>query len=84
MEIPISITPADNEIKILLKAISILNSFKLAGYDTPKKFVEIVCEYFGEYSDYDGQVKLKTFWACRVKDEKLNDDLQRVLILINK
>ncbi|RZJ33748.1 MAG: hypothetical protein EOO51_12725 [Flavobacterium sp.] len=84
MNFPISITPADAEMTVLLKAVSLLNSYKLAGFDTPKKFVEIVCEYFGEYGDYDGQQKLKAFWAARVKDEKLNNDLQRVLILIGK
>lgn len=82
MKNTISIVPADDEMKIFVEAIAILNRFKAAGFDTRRAFVDVVAEKNPFYDTHENILKLYGFWAKRVTDEQLNADLLKILVLI--
>lgn len=75
----IQIEPVDEEMELLSKAVFILNEFKKSGYTTRQDFVEYVSETNAAYKNIGGFNKLNNFWAGRVKDKSLNEDLQKIL-----
>lgn len=75
----IQIEPVDEEMELLSKAVFILNEFKKSGYTTRQDFVEYVSETDDSYRNVSGFNKLNNFWAGRVKDKSLNEDLQKIL-----
>lgn len=75
----IEIIPVDEEMELLSKAVFVLNEFKKAGYKTRQDFVEYVSETDISYKNIGGFNKLNNFWAGRVKDKSLNEDLQKIL-----
>ena len=78
----IQIQPVDEEMELLSKAVFILNEFKKSGYTTRQDFVVYVSETDNSYKNISGFNKLNNFWAGRVKDKSLNDDLQNILKVI--
>ena len=79
MKKTICITPADDESEVLVTAISILNQFKVLGFNTRRSFIQTIADFKPEYHDYDNIEKLRGFWQSRVRDKFLNDDLQIIL-----
>ena len=75
----IQIEPVDEEMELLSKAVFILNEFKKSGYTTRQDFVGYVSETDAAYKNIGGFNKLNNFWAGRVKDKFLNEDLQKIL-----
>lgn len=78
MKNTISINPIDDEMAVLVTAISILNDYKTAGFVRREAFVELIMGEDTSYHNLQGMQKLNNFWAGRVKDSGLNDDLQRI------
>ena len=79
MKKSIVISPVDNEMELLANAVRILNSYKVAGFVKRESFVELVMGEDTSYHNLSGMQKLNNFWAGRVKDQDLNNDLQRIL-----
>ena len=75
----IEILPVDEEMKLLATAVKLLNDFKRLGFVKRAAFLETVMDIDHEYKSFDNIQKLNNFWAGRVKDKFLNDDLQLVL-----
>lgn len=79
MKNTIVINPVDEDMELLLESISILNAYKTEGFVRREAFVELVMGEDTSYHNLQGMQKLNNFWACRVKDKALNDDLTRIL-----
>lgn len=79
MKIMIQIDPVDEEMALLANAVLILNNYKKAGFTKRESFVELIMEEDTSYHTLQGMQKLNNFWAGRVKDKFLNDDLVRIL-----
>ncbi len=79
MKNTISIKPVDEEMAVLANAVSILNDYKAHGFAKREAFVEAVMDEDKSYHTFQGMQKLNNFWAGRVKDSQLNDDLLKVL-----
>lgn len=75
----ISIVPVDNDIRVLLEGIDILNEFKKLGFNTRGSFVGVVQYNIEMFKDYRNLKLLFQFWAGRAKDENLNDELNKLL-----
>jgi hypothetical protein len=79
MKNTIQIDPVDEEMALLGNAVLILNNYKKAGFVKREAFVELVMDEDKSYHTLQGMQKLNNFWAGRVKDKFLNDDLNRIL-----
>jgi hypothetical protein len=79
MKNTIVINPVDEDMELLLESISILNAYKTEGFVRREAFVELVMGEDTSYHNLQGMQKLNNFWACRVKDKGLNEDLTRIL-----
>ena len=75
----IEILPFDDEMKVLVTALQILNDFKRLGFVKRDAFVELIMSEDVSYHNFSAMQKLNNFWAGRVKDDVLNTDLQRIL-----
>lgn len=75
----IQIDPVDDEMALLANAVLILNNYKRAGFTKRESFVELIMEEDTSYHNLPGMQKLNNFWAGRVKDKFLNDELVRIL-----
>jgi len=75
----VCITPYDEEMAVLANSLNILNEYKKLGFVKREAFVELVMDEDKSYQTFEGMKKLNNFWALRVKDESLNEDLVRVL-----
>lgn len=74
----IEINPVDEEMRVLATAIKILNDFKRLGFNRRESFVELIMGEDTSYHTLQGMQKLNNFWAGRVKDAELNDDLIKI------
>jgi hypothetical protein len=79
MKNTISITPVDEEMAVLANAVSILNDYKVLGFTKREAFVEAIMDEDKSYHTFQGMQKLNNFWAGRVKDAQLNNDLVKIL-----
>ncbi|QGK72815.1 hypothetical protein [Flavobacterium sp. SLB02] len=79
MKNAILIEPVDEEMTLLANAVLILNNYKAAGFENRSAFVELVMGEDKSYHTPKGMTLLNNFWACRVKNKELNDDLTRIL-----
>jgi len=80
MKKTICIPPADETIERWLRAVKLINDFKLLGYVTRGDFVAIIGEYNEVYkSDYTMIQRLNNFWAMREKSPALFKDIETVL-----
>ena len=75
----IQIDPVDEEMALLGNAVFILNEYKRVGFVKRESFVELIMDEDKSYHTLQGMQKLNNFWAGRVKDEFLNEDLTRIL-----
>ena len=75
----IQIDPVDEEMALLGNAVFILNSYKKVGFVKRESFVELIMDEDKSYHTLQGMQKLNNFWAGRVKDKSLNQDLTRIL-----
>lgn len=75
----IHIDPVDEEMELLGNSVLILNEYKRAGFTKRESFVELVMGEDTSYHNFSSMQKLNNFWASRVKDKSLNDDLVRIL-----
>ena len=75
----VCINPVDDEMALLANAVNILNEYKKLGFVKRDGFVELIMGEDISYHNLDGMKKLNNFWAGRVKDQFLNDDLNRIL-----
>lgn len=75
----IQIDPVDEEMALLGNAVFILNSYKKVGFVKRESFVELIMDEDKSYHTLQGMQKLNNFWAGRVKDKSLNQDLSRIL-----
>lgn len=71
--------PVDDEMELMGNSIKILNEFKRLGFIKRDAFVEIVFENDSHYKTFENMKKLNNFWAGRVKDKFLNDDLEKII-----
>lgn len=79
MKNTILINPVDEEMTLMANAVLILNNYKAAGFEKREAFVELVMGEDTSYHNPKGMNLLNNFWACRVKNEILNNDLIRIL-----
>lgn len=75
----IQFKPVDEEMEIIGNALRILNEFKGLGFVKRDAFVELVFEIDPHYKTFENMKKLNNFWAGRVKDKFLNEDLDKIL-----
>jgi hypothetical protein len=75
----IQIDPIDEEMALLGNAVFILNSYKRAGFVKRESFVQLIMDVDESYRTLQGMQKLNNFWAGRVKDKSLNENLTRIL-----
>lgn len=78
MKNSIVINPVDDDVALLANSVRILNNYKKAGFVKREAFVELVMDEDSSYHTFQGMQKLNNFWASRVKDSVLNDDLDRI------
>lgn len=74
----IQIDPVDDEMALLANAVYILNDYKRIGFTKRESFVELIMGEDVAYHTLQGMQKLNNFWAGRVKDKFLNEDLKRI------
>lgn len=79
MKKAVCINPVDDEMELLANSIKILNEYKKLGFVTRNSFVEMIMDEYKNYHNLEGMKKLNNFWAGRVKDQGLNDDLLRII-----
>jgi hypothetical protein len=79
MKNSILIEPVDDEMALLGNAVLILNNYKKAGFVKREAFVELIMDEDKSYHTLQGMQKLNNFWAGRVKDKLLNEDLNKIL-----
>jgi hypothetical protein len=79
MKNSILIDPVDEDMALLANAVLILNNYKKAGFVKREAFVELIMSEDKTYHSLSGMQKLNNFWAGRVKDAHLNNDLIRIL-----
>lgn len=79
MKNSILIEPVDDEMALLGNAVLILNNYKRIGFVKREAFVELIMDEDKSYHTLQGMQKLNNFWAGRVKDKVLNEDLNRIL-----
>lgn len=79
MENTVSIEPASDEIKTIANAVRIKNEFLRKGISKRVAFKNFVVEILPEFSTPDKIALLDGFWLLRVKDDKINRDLEIVL-----
>lgn len=72
------INPFDEQMKVQIDAIKILNDFKLSGFTKRESFVELIMGEDKSYHSIQGMNKLNNFWSGRIKDKSLNDDLLKI------
>jgi hypothetical protein len=75
----VCINPVDEEMALLANAVNILNEYKKLGFVKRDAFLELVMGEDSSYHTLEGMKKLNNFWAGRVKDRFLNEDLNRIL-----
>lgn len=75
----IQIDPIDEDMALLANAVFILNNYKKVGFVKRESFVELIMDEDKSYHTLQGMQKLNNFWAGRVKDKSLNEDLTRIL-----
>lgn len=75
----VQINPVNNDMYLLANAIRILNEYKRLGFNNRGAFLEVVRLKDPEYNDYNLLRKLEFFWAGRLKDKHVNDDLEVIL-----
>jgi hypothetical protein len=75
----ICIQPIDNDMRILVDGLNILNDFKRLGFNTRGSFVGVVQDNLEMFKDYRNLKVLFQFWAGRAKDEDLNTQLNQLL-----
>jgi len=75
----IQFKPVDDEMKLMGDSLTILNEFKKLGFVKRDAFVELVLELDTHYKTFKNMQKLNNFWAGRVKDKFLNEDLCKIL-----
>ena len=73
------ITPKDIIVAEWLEAIDILNEFKKLGFETRESFVSVVQQLDTEYLGYKKAMKLQQFWAFRLRNEYVNQDLRKII-----
>lgn len=78
MKNSIVINPVDDDVALLANSVRILNNYKKAGFVKREAFVELVMDEDSSYHTFQGMQKLNNFWASRVKDSVLNDNLDRI------
>lgn len=59
------ISPNDERVNKQVKAVWIVNEFKHKGFNTQKKFLEIVHLHYPELNNYEETRKLVLFWLFR-------------------
>ena len=75
----VCIKPVDDEMALMANSLRILNDYKKLGFTKREAFVELVMDEDKNYQNFEGMKKLNNFWALRVKDMILNQDLLKVL-----
>ena len=75
----IQFKPVDKDVEVHGNALRILNEFKSLGFTTRSAFVEVILQIDPHYNDFLLIQKLFNFWSVRVKDENLNNDLDKVI-----
>lgn len=78
----ICIKPADNDMKLLVESINILNQFKMLGFANKRGFMGVVQDNMPKYLEYSNGVKLGNFWSGRLKDVDVNQDLEKLLNIL--
>lgn len=73
------ITPSDSRIAKQAKAVWVVNEFKHKGFNTQKRFLEIVHLHNPEMNNVDDTRKLVLFWLFR--NLKFVSELEK---LVNK
>lgn len=73
------ITPSDYRVAKQVKAVWIVNEFKHKGFNTQKKFLQIVHLHFPEMNNVEDTKKLVLFWLFR--NLKFVSELEK---LVNK
>jgi len=79
MKNTILIEPVDEDIALLANAVRILNNYKAEGFEKREAFVELIMGEDIAYHTLKGMTMLNNFWAGRVKNKELNDNLDRIL-----
>lgn len=75
----ICINPVDEDMRLIVDSLNILNEFKRLGFVTRGGFVGVVQMNLEEFKDYANLTRLFQFWAGRLKDQQLNDQLNQLL-----
>lgn len=75
----ITIMPADHTQKVRVEAINVLNEFKVLGFDSRSKFINVVVQVLPEYENYKRMQELYAFWQTRVFSQEVNTRLARVV-----
>ena len=79
MKKEVTIRSENKEIMLTAQAVSLKDSFLLLGFETRAAFVKTVCDYFPKYNNIEGISKLQRFWAFRLTDKSVNDDVETVI-----
>jgi hypothetical protein len=73
----ITFDPVNTDISLLGTALRLKNSFMQLGFETSSAFSSIVQHYKPEYRL--NLKKLEQWWLIRLKDHKVNQDVEMVL-----
>lgn len=75
----ITITPANKELSVKLKAMQLVNDFTSLGFGSRGAFLAIVKHYQTKYVDQQASIRLSNWFYGRVICEDMNNEIETVL-----
>jgi len=81
MEKSFCINPVNDEMKISVEAVYLLNEFK-RKFETRRSFMQVVVDKMPKYDNMEGFNQLTAFWNSRLKSQEMNTDIETVLELL--
>ncbi len=73
------ITPVDENIKLRVESLNLLNEFKMLGFTTRSGFVGVIQDNLEEFKAYKKLNELFAFWDGRKHCNDLNNELRKLL-----
>jgi hypothetical protein len=81
MEKSFCITPANEEMKVTIQAVYLLNAFK-ETFEHKRSFLQVMADKMPKYNSMEGFNQLTAFWNGRMRNQEINNDVETVLEML--
>lgn len=75
----ITLQPVNKDMKVFAQMVSVKNEFLKLGFTNRNSVIVILKYSFPEIYKKYSEKDIELFWVFRLKNERLNNDLERVL-----